>query len=296
MAARAGANRSPFPGSGIRFPAMKLTASTPRIAFETHGQGSERTPVILIMGLGMRGEVWKPQVDDLVSQHEVATFDHRGVGESDAAPTRTWTMRDMAEDALRVMDELGWERAHVGGVSLGGMIAQEVALQAPGRLKSLTLIATQPGGKLGWVPPPRGAYNFVRSFTSGKSRLEALRDLLYPADFVASLPPGAMDEQLQVRFGRPAPLPTVLGQLSAVARHDTRARLRSLRIPTLVVRPGRDILIHPRRSDAIHRAIPSATLYRLDDAGHGVTYQSAAALNARLLEHFAEAEARTSPN
>jgi pimeloyl-ACP methyl ester carboxylesterase len=267
---------------------MRRTATRPRIAYDLHGDSGSN--VLMIMGLGMRGEVWAPQVAALQAQYRVATFDHRGVGASEPSDTPLWTMKDMAQDAARVMDDLGWERAHLVGVSMGGMVAQELALLHPKRFMSLTLIATQAGGPTGWVPPADGALNFARTFVGGGGRLAALQALLYPPEFVASLDPGKMREQLEVRFGTPAPRSTMLGQISAVMRHDTRSRLPRLRLPTLVVRPGKDRLVDKTRNDDLARLIPGAELVRLDDAGHGVTFQCADALNAMLLSHFAAAE------
>ncbi|MCA9573870.1 MAG: alpha/beta hydrolase [Polyangiales bacterium] len=267
---------------------MRRTATRPRIAYDVHGDVGSN--VLLIMGLGMRGEVWGPQVAALRAQHQVVTYDHRGLGGSESSPTPLWTMKDMARDAARVMDDLGWERAHLVGVSMGGMVAQELALLHPSRFMSLTLIATQAGGPTGWVPPGDGIRTFARAFLGGGGRLDALQQLLYPPEFVASMDADKIREQLAIRFGRPAPQATVLGQLSAVLRHDTRARLGRLRLPCLIVRPGRDRLVQPSRSDDLARLIPFSSLVRLDDAGHGVTFQSAEALNAMLLSHFAAAE------
>ena len=270
---------------------MRRTATRPRIAYDVHGDSGSN--VLLIMGLGMRGEVWGPQVTALREAHRVATFDHRGLGGSEDSDKPLWTMKDMARDAARVMDDLGWDRAHLVGVSMGGMVAQELALLHPKRFMSLTLIATQAGGPSGWVPPADGAVNFARTLVGGGGRLAALQALLYPPEFVASMDAGKMQEQLAVRFGTPSPRSTMLGQVSAVMRHDTRSRLPRLRVPTLVVRPGKDRLVDSTRNDDLAKLIPGATLVRLDDAGHGVTFQCADALNAMLLSHFAAAEGHT---
>lgn len=270
---------------------MRRTATRPRIAYDVHGDSGSN--VLMIMGLGMRGDVWAPQVSALQQTHRVVTFDHRGLGGSESSDTPLWTMKDMARDAGRVMDDLGWERAHLVGVSMGGMVAQELALQQPKRFMSLTLIATQAGGPRGWIPPRDGAVNFARTLVGGGGRLAALQALLYPPEFVASVDPVKMQEQLAVRFGKPAPPRTMLGQISAVMRHDTRARLPRLRVPTLVVRPGKDRLVDSSRNDDLARLIDGASLVRLDHAGHGITFQCADALNAMLLSHFAAAEGHT---
>src|SRR5688572_9746921 len=99
--------------------AMGKTHGAPAIHFETHGTVGPK--VLLIMGLGMRGALWRPQIDELSRDHQLATYDHRGIGES-GLPDRAFTMREMAFDALRVAGALGWERFHVAGVSMGGMV------------------------------------------------------------------------------------------------------------------------------------------------------------------------------
>jgi aminoacrylate hydrolase len=94
---------------------------------------------------------------------------------------------------------------------------------------------------------------------------------------------------LQVRLGNPPPLRTVFGQLHAVMRHSTESRLQALDAPTLLVRPGQDILIRPSQTDRLAARIPNARVLRFEDAGHGVTFQKAAELNAALRAHFAGA-------
>ena len=129
---------------------MPFTPTAPRIAYTIHGTSGP--PVLLVMGLGMRGVVWRPQVEVLERDHRLLTFDNRGIGESDDAPG-PWRIPDMAEDALRVLDAARFSSAHVVGVSMGGMIAQELALRAPRRVRSLTLIVTPPPGAGGpWGP------------------------------------------------------------------------------------------------------------------------------------------------
>jgi pimeloyl-ACP methyl ester carboxylesterase len=92
-------------------------------------------------------------------------------------------------------------------------------------------------------------------------------------------------DHLDVRLGRPPKLRTVLGQLYAVMRHSTESRLSQIQTPTLLVRPGLDILIRPSQTDRLAARIPNAEVLRFDDAGHGVTFQKAAELNAALREH-----------
>ena len=107
------------------------------------------------MGFGMPGAVWGPQVDELQSDHRCCHYDHLGVGESDRGPFLR-TIPAMADDAVRILDDLSWDRAHVVGVSMGGMIAQELALRSSDRCQSLTLVATHGGAPVASFPTLRG--------------------------------------------------------------------------------------------------------------------------------------------
>ena len=109
------------------------------------GTARRRAPLLLIHGLGYARWGWEPVLPELAEQFDVILFDNRGIGESDAPPG-PYTVAEMADDAVRVLDEAGVERAHVLGTSLGGMIAQELALSHPERVDRLVLACTTPGG------------------------------------------------------------------------------------------------------------------------------------------------------
>jgi pimeloyl-ACP methyl ester carboxylesterase len=284
---------------------MPFTADAPRLWYDVEGE--DGPPVLFMMGLGMRGRVWQHQLNGLRASHRCCIYDNRGVGESELMPARersarlgmlspglkTLGMKALAHDGLRVLDSVGWPSAHVVGVSLGGMVAQELALAAPERVRSLTLIATTPGGATGWIPPLRGVPLFVRAnLYRDKRRVEALSRLLYPEHFLAAADLDAMTTRMREQFGRPAPRRSVLAQLSAVLRHTTLRRLHRIEAPTLVIRPGLDVLVRPIHSERIARAIPHAELLDLPDAGHGLIFQHAERVNAALQRHIAKADVR----
>jgi pimeloyl-ACP methyl ester carboxylesterase len=263
------------------------TPGEPRIAYSTFGAGERR--VLLVMGFGMTGAVWKPQVERLERDHRLCYFDNRGIGASEGEPG-AHTIALYARDALRVMDALGWDRAHLVGVSMGGMIAEEMALADEARFESLTLIATHAGGPLAMLPTARGLRSFIRAQVgSPQARIAALTELLYTPEFVASLDRVAHERSMAATVGDRARTGTLLSQLHAIARHDTRRRLGRLRLPTLIVRPGADVLVRPSRSDELARLLPHARMLRLD-AGHGCTFECAEALSDALRAHFEAAE------
>jgi pimeloyl-ACP methyl ester carboxylesterase len=199
----------------------------------------------------------------------------------------------MADDAVRILDDLSWDRAHVVGVSMGGMIAQELALRSADRCGTLTLVATHGGAPVASFPTLKGMKLFLQGLFGGrKVRMKSLPRLLYPDEFVESIGPSALRSHLETRLAHPPALRTVLGQLHAVWRHSTESRLWQIETPTLLVRPGKDILIRPTQTDRLAQRIPNAQVLRFDDAGHGVTFQKAAELNAALRDHFVRSDSR----
>ena len=251
--------------------------------------GDTGSPILLVMGLGMRGRIWEPQVTDLSKDHRVIYFDNRGIGES-AAFAGQLTIRDFAADAMRVAEAAGWQRFHVVGVSLGGMIAQEMALAHPDRVMSLTLIATHAGGPLGMVPKIDGLIAFVKAMVGpAHQRVAALQQLLYTKEFLATIDQAALDRRMQAQTGKRAHPRTLVGQVLAVMRHDTRARLGELTMPTLIIRPGRDVLVRSTHSDDLAQRIPGSRMVRFDGAGHGVTFQEARGVSSAIRDHVAAA-------
>jgi 3-oxoadipate enol-lactonase len=270
---------------------MPRTTNEPRLAYERAGETGPE--VLLVMGLGMRGALWRPQIERLQGDHRLVCFDNRGIGGSDPIAGLP-TVRDFARDALRVADDAGFARFHLVGVSLGGMIAQELALLAPARLRSLTLIATHAGGPGGLIPHPRGLYHFARAFTlGGEARVEALQHLLYPPRFLATTDRAALAERIAAQTGAPADRRAALRQLLAVARHDTRRRLPAVSVPTLVIKPDDDVLVRPAHSDRLAEGIPGARLERFPGAGHGLMFQCADGVADSIRRHVAAHDAQS---
>jgi pimeloyl-ACP methyl ester carboxylesterase len=270
---------------------VPATPNTPTIQYQQIGSKGPR--VLLVMGLGMRGEVWKPQIDGLVDHCQLLYFDNRGIGDSDNIG-EFLSMQDMARDALRVLDSAGWgEDVHLVGVSMGGMISQELALFRQERFASLTLIATHPGGPTSWLPPALGIARFLAvQLGPQDKRTEAMAKLLYPKNFLESCDREQLHERMRFQIGSRPNRHTMRKQLAAIRRHDTRQRLGQLYLPTLIIKPELDILVNPQHSERLKRGIKHASMMVLPDAGHGVVFQSAQQVNDRLLAHFSSAAAR----
>lgn len=255
-----------------------------RLRYELRGQGD---PVLLVMGLGMSGRGWRRQMADLSQDHLVCCYDNRGVGES-SSPPGLYTTRALARDAFGVMDHLGWDRAHVVGISMGGMIAQHMGMMHPERIRSLGLLSTHVGGRLG-RPTWAGLKTFARAQTAtGQARREHIGDLLFSRRFRDD-----NHDSLDEAFGDVADVkPSLwgfLGQLAAVSSHMSRRRLHALRdIPTVVLHGTGDILVRPANARVIAEAA-QARLIEIPDAGHGLCIEAHEQLNAALRDHFAHA-------
>lgn len=228
------------------------------------------------MGLGMPGSLWNPIVPRLSARYEVATFDQRGTGRSPGRPRAS--MAALAEDTRALLDELGWERAHLVGVSLGGMVALELVLAHPERVASLSLLATHAGGW--WRALPTGAAAWVLVTSPGRE--ERMARWLHPP-----LVRAAMRGRSREAASKVASLGTLAPQLLAVARYDVRRRLGEIRARTLVVKPALDIVVRPAGSDELAAGIAGARLVERPEAGHGLIGHDAPAVAAVLVEHFA---------
>jgi len=233
------------------------------IAFDVKGEGP---PLLCIMGLtGSQGHWWK-FTDRFADAHRVITFDNRGVGRP--APAGPYSIPQMADDALGLLDHLGVASAAIFGVSMGGMIAQEIALRAPDRVTKLILGCTSAGGTLA-VPP---ADDVTAAFTTiGKDGPEASIRRLLAINFSDRFSRERMDvfEDL-VKYGLANRMSATgfMGQWSAVAMHDTASRVKDIKPPTLLITGEVDRLIPAGNTSAIAAKIPQARVVTLSGAGH----------------------------
>lgn len=262
-----------------------------RLNYELHGTGA---PVLMIMGLGVGLVGWMPQIEDLAGDDwQLCVYDNRGVGRS-SIPRPPYSMARMAADALALMDHLGWQQAHVVGISMGGMIAQHVALTAPERVQSLALLATHAGG-WGGRPTRTALTGLAGAHLSGSAtmRRRALVSMLYSEQYITQMGMSEIDTGLkQSILHSPAPRRGMVGQVSAIVRHRTLRRLSALReLPALVVTGTKDAMVRPDNSQRIAAAL-DAELLTFEGSGHAIHVEQRAAVNAALLRHFSQA-ART---
>lgn len=234
---------------------------TVRIAWERRGDGF---PLVLVHGLGYARWGWEPVADRLAEGFEVVLLDNRGIGESDAPPG-PYSVAEMAGDVLQVLDEAGIARAHLLGTSLGGMIAQEIALTAPERVERLVLVCTTPGGA-GAAPMPEVTLRLI-------AEAPALDPLVALRRFVENaLAPGAPDELVERilahRIRTAQPFEAWLAQATAGQAFDAWDSLPKLEVPALVLHGTADVVVDPGNADLLAARIPGAHLERFEGCGH----------------------------
>ena len=235
-----------------------------RLHYERTGEGP---PVLLVMGLGMSATGWWRTVRVLAEKLETIAFDNRGVGRSDH-PEGPYSAAEMADDAVRVLDAARVERAHVYGLSLGGMIAQEVALRHPDRVERLVLGATTPGGDRAVA-----SGEDARAFFARRAQMSAEEAVWasVPYNYGAATRErhaGRIGEDIVRRLRFPIEPAPYQAQLAAALGHDTGGRLGAIRAPTLVVHGEEDRMVPAANARILANAIPGARTELWPGAGH----------------------------
>jgi pimeloyl-ACP methyl ester carboxylesterase len=215
----------------------------------------------------MNATGWWRTVPVLAEQFTVIAFDNRGVGRS-STPPGPYSVADMADDAVAVLDAAGHERAHVYGISLGGMIAQDIAIRHPQRVDALVLGATTPGGAQA-VPADDDTLAFFRRRGEMPAEEAVWASVPYnygPRTWAERT--GLIGEDIQQRLRFPIEPGPYMAQLAAAMGHDSSGRLGEIAAPTLVVHGQQDRMVLPANGRLIADAVPGAEYLPLPDAGH----------------------------
>lgn len=234
---------------------------THRIHYEVHGR-ADAPPLLLIMGMSFSSRAWDPLPARLARDFRVVLFDNRGTGHS-TIRRRFFRIRHLAEDAVAVLDAAGVDQAHVFGISMGGMVALELALRHEERVRSLALGATCAGWLRSRKMSPRTLATMVAAAILGR-RAQLLPGLFVSPQHLARDPEGFA--RWHAGVGRSGPL-TALLQTAAILLHSTEKRLSQLRVPVLVMTGDRDLLIPPENSRGLAELL-HADLVVLEGAGH----------------------------
>jgi pimeloyl-ACP methyl ester carboxylesterase len=252
--------------------------------YREHGQGE---PLVMVQGFGGGHEGWFFQTRAFREHFRVVVFDNRGIGKTERSPS-PYTIESMAQDTVGLMDALGIERAHVLGMSLGGIVAQEVAINYPERVMKLVLVCTHAGeGEVSDVHPDMlkalgieegstepDLTNVDMSDTMGTIVSLAFGKRLYRMVLV----PLAKYQMKKVGQG------AYREQLEAVVGHTTAERLGRVLSPTLVITGSEDRIVSPRSSEEIARLIPYARLVMVEGGSHAFNIEMRGVFNREVLD------------
>jgi 3-oxoadipate enol-lactonase len=268
----------------VRFRLRRRTRYAPsgslRIAYEVQApllRGRHRPWLLLVQGLGYDRAGWEPVLPDLRRHFRLVLHDNRGSGSSDPSD-RPFSVTDLARDAVAVLDAAGITRAHVVGVSLGGMIAQEVAIGFPDRVDRLVLGCTTPGWPSGYPMPPASLrlVSRVGSMSPGEAERRFTENALAPSTVAQR--PDLVRRLLRHRASRPHD-PSGWALLNAAgARYYGGTRQTTIRARTLVLHGSEDAVVDPRNATLLAERIPGAQLRMLTGLGHLFFWERPAAL------------------
>ena len=254
------------------------------VHYSVQGEGE---PVLCIMGITATGDVWADHVAEWSKQFQCITPDNRGVGKTDK-PAGNYTSAMMAQDQIDLLDHLGIEKAHVVGCSMGSIIAQQIAILFPERVKSVTLMCT-------WArcdAYAKSVFSHIEqcyAHLKGADFMEYIQLLIFAKrswdnpDFHQALLDG---RQGAATNPNPQPLHGLIGQSAACTGHNTQDKLQNLTAPTLVIGGEADIFTPRWMAEEVHGKLPNSTLHLYPDSGHAFHWENLEDFNQRVAKHI----------
>lgn len=255
-----------------------------KLYWDEQGSGE---PLLLIMGLSYPSYMWHRTRPVLADHYRTIAFDNRGIGQSDV-PAGPYSIVLMASDAAAVLDAAGVQSAHVFGFSMGGMIAQEFAIQYPGRMRSLILCSTAAGGPDAVQAEPVALQTLMRRDLSPEEAKEAIIPFIYDSGTQRS----SIDEDMAIRMKW---YPTPQGyasQLQAIFGWESYSRLSQVTTPTLVIHGETDRLIPSANAKLIAERIPGAKLVLIAQASHIFDTDQPSVAHPAILEFLSAQHSR----
>ena len=257
-----------------------------RIHYEVTGK-SGATPVLMIQGLGASKNAWNLQRIAMATRFRIISFDNRGAGRSDK-PTEPFTLEQMADDALAVLNAAGIETAHVVGASMGGVISQIVAVKYPHRVRSLTLVCTACRNH----PWRQELLQTWAKTAANKGMIEVGKEaaqwVMSPRSFRRLVPAFTWMGPLAAL----RPRHSFVSQIDAIlnTREDLVDQLSTITAPTMVIVGNQDILTPRGDSEEIAERIPNAELVVISGAAHGLMMEHSSTFNRILIEFLQRTE------
>jgi pimeloyl-ACP methyl ester carboxylesterase len=251
--------------------------------YEIHGEGE---PLVLIMGLRRNIEWWHKQIPALSRHFRLLVFDNRGAGRSDK-PEMDYSIRLFAEDTAELMHLTGMESANVLGYSMGGYIAQELAINHPGMVRKLVLASTSAGGERTVLMSPERMSRFTAN--EGLTPEEILRkdmDIYFSDEYILNHP-DEIREFIEISLRWYQPADAFLRQFQACLKHDAADRLHQIGIPVLILSGGDDSLVPPENSKILKELLPHADLTIYPGLRHSFLMEDSDSANKKILDFLA---------
>jgi pimeloyl-ACP methyl ester carboxylesterase len=247
--------------------------------YDVHGEGE---PLLCLMGLGADSTAWALQVPAWSPHLQVITLDNRDVGRSGTA-SGPYDVADMAADALGVADHLGLESFHLLGLSMGGMIAQEIALAAPERVRTLQLVVTYAGAGR-WGREKARIWTEAAKDRTYEQMVDELLLLCVSEAFYENESAVKFLKDLMLQNPNPQSPEAFARQLDAASRHEARDRVGALSMPVHVIGGEHDVLVPVWKSRELAALVPGATFTEVPGGPHGLNLERAEELNAAVLD------------
>ena len=255
--------------------------------YEVHGDGET---LVLIQGLSLDSSTWANQISAFSQKYRVIVFDNRGVGQSDA-PDIPYSTEMMADDTVELLKFLNVKSAHVLGFSMGGMIAQQIALKYPEIVKSLTLVATAARF------PARAGYltklwlKMMEERVSPETRLQEMCLWAFTDEFFEDEARVTAVVNLGLNQPHPQPIHGFAGQVAALLQHDTTDKIDRISVPTSVLIGKDEILIPLEFSEELAANIPNAELVVSERGGHNYLLEFPEIFNQAVMQFLARVTA-----
>ena len=256
----------------------KVGVNDIQMNYEAKGEGF---PLVMIMGLGGNLDWWDPRmIQGLSKRFKTIMIDNRGAGRTEVS-NKEYTIRLFADDTAGLMDALRISKAHVLGISMGGMIAQELALNHPGKVEKLVLCSTLCGGETAVMPSEETLTTLMRGGTvpSEEERARLTLSICLTKDFMDKNP-DYTESMTQRILKAPISPEAFQRQLAAVMSFNTFDRLSGIKAPTLVLCGKRDVLVPAANGSILAKGIPNAKLVALERSAHGLAEDEEEATSA----------------
>jgi len=261
----------------------RIKAGSIEINYDIFGAGD---PLLLIMGFGMPGIAWLPSLPMFVG-FKCVYFDNRGTGMTDK-PEGVYTVEQMADDASNLLNALNIPKAKVFGISMGGMIAQELALRHPEQVERVILGCTMPGGPDSKMASPEVGMKLVEGTklmaTNPEQGFDVILPLLFPEEFSKAHPEIKQMMLAGMKMMPPTPSDSVDRTIAGIMTFNASERLGQIKCPVLIVHGDRDLLIPPENAYLLKSRIPQAELFMIPNAGHAFQAVDPIGIQQRIVQ------------